>query len=96
MEIDTPAMVNLLVNRLVLLIQPIISSYPQGVMQLHRISDNTMQILMNVLKTAMSVLRHVLIHLEATPAPVAWAIAWQVIDMDVMVNTSNPTSHLKR
>lgn len=49
---------------------------------------------MNVLKTVMAVLRHVLIRLEATPAPVAQAIAWQVIDMDVMVNTTNPTTNL--
>ena len=88
-------MVNLSPYRHVLLIQLIISSYPQAIMQWHRIiSDNIMQILMNVLKTVMAVLRRVLIQLEATPAPVAQAIAWQVIDVDVMVNTTNPTTNL--
>ena len=74
------------------------SSYPQAIMQWHRnyliVSDNIMQILMNVLKTVMAVLRHVLIRLEATPAPVTQAIAWQVIDMDVMVKTTNLTTNL--
>ena len=43
---------------------------------------------MNVLKILTVVLRHVPIQLEATLAPVPQAIAWQVIDMDVMVNTN--------
>ena len=46
-----------------------------------------MQILMNVLKTVMAVLRHVLTQLAATLAPVVQASAWQVIDVDAMVNT---------
>jgi hypothetical protein len=42
---------------------------------------------MNVLKTLMAVLRCVPTQMAATLAPVVQAIAWQVIDVDVMVNT---------
>ena len=52
------------------------------------------QILMNVLKTVMVVLRHVLTQLAATLAPVVQASAWQVIDIDVMVNTLNSATNL--
>lgn len=40
---------------------------------------------MNVLKRVMNVLRHVPTLLEATPVPVALAIAWLVTVVDAMV-----------
>ena len=49
---------------------------------------------MNVLKTVMNVLRRVIIQLAATLAPVVQASAWQVIDMDVKVNTLNSATNL--
>ena len=49
----------------------------------------TTQILTNVLKTVMAVLRLALIPLVATPVPVAQAITWQGTDMNAMVNTLN-------
>ena len=52
------------------------------------------QILMNVLKTVMAVLRHVLTQLAATLAPVVQASVWQVIGVDVMVNTLNSATNL--
>ena len=49
---------------------------------------------MNVLKIVMDVLRRVLTQLAATLAPVVQASAWQVIDMDVKVNTLNSAINL--
>ena len=49
---------------------------------------------MNVLKIVMAVLRRVIIQLAATLASVVLASAWQVIDMDVMVNTLNSAINL--
>lgn len=53
-----------------------------------------MQILMNVLKIVMAVLRHVLTQLAATLARAVQASAWQAIDVDVMVNTLNSATNL--
>ena len=49
---------------------------------------------MNVLKIVMNVLRHVIIQLAATLAPVVQASDWQVIDVDVMVITLNSAINL--
>lgn len=49
---------------------------------------------MNVLKMVMAVLRFVLTRLAATLARVVQDSAWQVIDMDVMVNILNSATKL--